>query len=76
MNYDLKISAHVALGDELIPANSKKIESLHIQVKDDPQEGHMPLEEICEFIGMCHQLISNQGFLFVMHEFPCEISMC
>ena len=55
MNYDLKISAHVALGDELTPAHSGKIESLNIKVKDDPKEGRMPLEEICEFIGMCYK---------------------
>ena len=51
MNYDLKINAHVALGDEVTSAFPGKIESLHIRVKDDPQESHMPLDEICEFIG-------------------------
>ncbi len=52
MNYDLKIKAHVALGgDEVSPAFPGKIETLHIRVRDDPQEGQIPLEEICEFLG-------------------------
>lgn len=51
MNYEVKIKAHVALGDEVSPVFPGKIQSLHIKVKDDPKDAQMPLEEICEFLG-------------------------
>ena len=50
LNYDLKISNHVVLGEDIDPVFPGKIESLHIQMKDS-QDCQLPCAEIYEFIG-------------------------
>ena len=50
LNYDLRITSHVLLGEETTPAYQGKIESLHIKVGDDPQE-QLPFTDIYEFLG-------------------------
>jgi len=52
LNYDLKITGHVVLGDNIFPAYSGRIESLHIPYDDEPNETPLPFTEICEFLGM------------------------
>lgn len=50
LNYDLKITSHVLLGEETAPAYPGKIESLQINIRDDPRD-QLPFSEICEFLG-------------------------
>lgn len=50
LNYDLKITSHVLLGEESDPAYPGKIESLQVNVRDDPRD-QLPFSEICEFLG-------------------------
>lgn len=58
MNYNLKIHTHLALGQELRPAFSGKVQTLHLKIEDLADENmltHFP--EICNFIGnVCVQI--------------------
>lgn len=51
MNYDLKISGHLVMGEETSPAFPGKIGSLHVKIRDDEQGPQLPFKEICEFLG-------------------------
>lgn len=59
LNSDLKITTHVVLGGEISPTFPGKINSLHVKIRDDPEE-ELALSEICEFLGECipHILLS------------------
>lgn len=50
LNYDLKISCHVVMGEGITPAYPGKIESLQINIRDDPED-QLPFPEICTFLG-------------------------
>ena len=52
MNYDLKIHAHVSMGEELHSAFPGSVTELHVDVADCADSDLLGrFEEICEFLG-------------------------